>query len=251
MNDRYHRNRIYLDKSEQEIIKNCPIIFGGCGIGSIIAECALRLGFEHITIIDGDQVELSNLNRQNYTENDITANKTQTLKSRLLSINAEATINIYDGFISQDNAEELIAGHQIAINAIDFTSDIPIRFDEICREQNIPILHPYNLGWGSLVTVVSPQGLPITNIERNDEPFSELTMVEYVSSYLKFWGQPQPWLDQVLKNFKEEKEPFPPPQLAIGSWGVAAMCSHILFNLATGKAVKKFPEFYFSSLSYV
>ena len=59
MNTRYDRNRIYLTREDQEIIKNYPIILGGSGLGSIIAECALRFEFENITIVDGDKVELS------------------------------------------------------------------------------------------------------------------------------------------------------------------------------------------------
>jgi tRNA A37 threonylcarbamoyladenosine dehydratase len=43
----------------------------GCGIGSVIAECALRLGFENITITEGDNVELSHLNRQNHIDKNI------------------------------------------------------------------------------------------------------------------------------------------------------------------------------------
>ena len=52
-----------MSKREQSIIKDYKIFLGGAGIGSIIAECALRFGFEHITIVDGDKVEESNLNR--------------------------------------------------------------------------------------------------------------------------------------------------------------------------------------------
>ena len=71
MEERYDRNRLYVSENEQSIIKDYKIFFGGAGIGSIVAECALRFGFEHITIVDGDKVEESNLNRQNYTEKDI------------------------------------------------------------------------------------------------------------------------------------------------------------------------------------
>ena len=71
MEERYSRNRLYVSKREQNIIKDYKIFLGGAGIGSIVAECALRFGFEHITIVDGDKVEESNLNRQNYTEKDI------------------------------------------------------------------------------------------------------------------------------------------------------------------------------------
>ena len=40
---------------EQSVIKDYKIFLGGAGIGSIVAECALRFGFEHITIVDGDK----------------------------------------------------------------------------------------------------------------------------------------------------------------------------------------------------
>ena len=52
MEERYSRNRLYVNEREQKIIKDYRILLGGAGIGSILAECALRFGFEHITIID-------------------------------------------------------------------------------------------------------------------------------------------------------------------------------------------------------
>lgn len=55
MEGRYSRNRLYVSEREQSIIKDYKIFFGGAGIGSIVAECALRFGFEHITIVDGDK----------------------------------------------------------------------------------------------------------------------------------------------------------------------------------------------------
>ena len=41
--ERYSRNRIYVSEEEQEKIRRTRILLGGAGIGSIIAECALRL----------------------------------------------------------------------------------------------------------------------------------------------------------------------------------------------------------------
>lgn len=93
MENRYDINRIYLTEKEQEIIKDFPILLARSGIGSVIAECALRFGFEKITIVDGDYVELSNLNRQNYIEDDIDMNKVDALTKRLKSINRNAEIN--------------------------------------------------------------------------------------------------------------------------------------------------------------
>ena len=105
MEERYSRNRLYVSEREQSIIKDYKIFLGGAGIGSIVAECALRLGFEHITIVDGDKVERSNLNRQNYTENDIGRYKAECLAERLLSINPDAQIDFHTEFLTPDNIE--------------------------------------------------------------------------------------------------------------------------------------------------
>ncbi len=40
----------------------------------------------------------------------------------------------------------------VAINALDFKSEIPFVFDEWCHKYDVPVIHPYNIGWGGLVT---------------------------------------------------------------------------------------------------
>lgn len=124
-NSRYSRNRLYISESDQKKIREYKIFLGGAGIGSKIAECALRMGFENITIVDGDNVEDSNLNRQNYLTGDIAEPKTDGIKSRLLSINPEANIVVHNCYINEANVDSLISGHDVFINALDFTSDIP------------------------------------------------------------------------------------------------------------------------------
>jgi molybdopterin/thiamine biosynthesis adenylyltransferase len=206
MRNRYARNRIYLSKKDQEIIKDFPILLAGCGIGSIIAECALRFGFENITIIDGDHVESSNLNRQNYTEDDISSNKADALAKRLQSINKNAKIRRFDFFLTVENVGEYIKGHKAAINALDFSSPVPLIFDKACQKLGIPILHPYNIGWGSLVTIIGKDGLLLDSISKPDEEFNEVVMVNYASSYLRFWGNPQKWIDDIIAKYKEEDD---------------------------------------------
>ena len=248
MEDRYTRNRLYLTDYEQDSIKGFPILLGGIGIGSVIAECALRFGFETITIIDNDVIEMSNLNRQNYTENAIGMKKTDALAERLLAINKNAKISVYDMYLTTENVSDVIKSHKVAINALDFTSQVPLKFDEVCQSNNIPVLHPYNLGWAGLLTVIMPNGLNLSDLVKPDQKFNEVKMVEYVSGYLKFWGNPQIWIDDIMNAFKKEQINLPPPQLSIASWTIAAMCTQVLFNIATKKKVKQFPDFYLSSI---
>lgn len=247
MDQRHIRNRLYITPEEQEIIKNTPILLGGAGIGSVIAECLLRLGFETLTIIDGDVVELSNLNRQNYTEKNISQPKVEALKERLLSINSNAKITIHNCFLTPENVEEYITDYKIAINALDFTSDVPLMFDSICQQKKIPVLHPYNLGWGALVIVISDEE-GLESLRKPDEKFTEINVVDYVLDYMRFWEKPQRWLEEILEQYKNEGKNLSPPQLSIASSLAAGICANIVFDIAANKPVKVFPEFYLTTI---
>jgi molybdopterin/thiamine biosynthesis adenylyltransferase len=247
MENRYNRNRIYITNEEQEILKKTSVILGGAGIGSVIAECLLRFGFETITIIDGDIVELSNLNRQNYIEKDISKSKVEAIKERLLSINNQAKITIHNCFLTSENIDDYIKDHKIAINALDFTSEVPLLFDEICQKKNIPILHPFNLGWGALVLVIA-ESQRLNILKKVNKKFDEISVVHYASSYMRYHRNPQEWLEKTIDKYKNEGKKLPPPQLSIASWLAAAVCTNIAYNIAMNKPIKKFPEFYLTTI---
>lgn len=250
MEDLYSRNRFYITPQEQELIRNTRLLLGGAGIGSNIAECALRFGFERITIIDGDQVELSNLNRQNYIRSDIGKYKAEALAERLIKINPDADIKFHCEYISEDNINRLVDICDIAVNALDFRNDIPLKFDERCRAMDVPILHPYNFGWGGLLMIVTPDSLPISSIMKNSNPEGfELEMAKYVSGYSQFWNLPENnWLHPIVEDYITNKENMVVPQLSIGSWIVGAMSVNAMFRLLTGKPVKRCPKFYLTSM---
>lgn len=248
MEEKYSRNRIYINKDEQKAISKFSILLGGCGIGSVIAECAIRLGFESITLVDGDKVEESNLNRQNYRYSDIGKFKVEALADRLSSINPNIKIKIVKSYISIDNIETIIDGHDVAINALDFSTEVPLIFDKYCQQQNIPVLHPYNIGWGGLLTIITPNGASLNSLENNKNPFNEINFVKYASNHMSFMGNPQKWLDEVIEKYTQEEKKLSPPQLSVASWFVASMCATVLFNIATKKPVKTFPEFYISTI---
>jgi hypothetical protein len=73
-------------------------------------------------------------------------------------------------------------------------------------------------------------------------------MVEYVAGYHRFWGKPIEWLEKIISDYKAEEEILSPPQLAIASFIVAGMCTHLLFKITTDKAFRKFPEFYLNTI---
>lgn len=245
MSDRYNRNRIYLDKKDQDQLKECNLLFAGCGIGSNIAECAVRIGFENMTLIDGDVVEKSNLNRQNYVIENVGKSKANSLRERLLEINPDLNINISNEYLSEANLASTIAGHDIAINALDFQSNVPFCFDEICQNSGITVLHPYNFGWAALVFVITPNSPNLKSINSDYKGFEKQT-ADFVLGKLSF--KDRMWVGKVLNSYKIERIKNPPPQLSVGSWLAGGVCTNILFRLRLGKPIKQFPEFYFVTI---
>lgn len=247
MEERYSRNRLYVSESEQKIIKDYRILLGGAGMGSVVAECALRFGFEHLTIIDNGKIEISDLNRQNYTEKNIGRNKAKCLAERLLLINPNAHIEYNSVSLDSENIETLLNGHNVAVNSWDCKDNTPFLFDEICKKLNIPVLHPYNLGWAGFVTVVDPSGHSISELSEEQYDF-ERKVAEYVVGHCAFWNRPKVWLDNIITRYKEEDEKQGLPQLAIASWIAAGLCTTAIYHLATGKELNYFPKYYLSSL---
>ena len=72
-------------------------VFGLGGVGGTALEALARTGFQHFLLIDFDKVDPSNLNRQIlYTYEDIGKTKVDIAKKRILSINPEADIKIFN-----------------------------------------------------------------------------------------------------------------------------------------------------------
>lgn len=247
MSLRYKRNSIHIKEGEQRRIQNFRVLIGGCGIGSYIAECLLRMGFENMIIIDGDIVELTNLNRQNYVEADIGVNKAIALKDRLMAIHPDAKIRAYPEFLDPSNLYSLDLTCDVAINALDFSSDIPFLFDEYMAQKNIAVVHPYNLGWAGFLTVITPESRNLRSLDKEHNAF-EINVGKYIVDRLQEKNIDTKWLEDFLSEYGKIAVESPPPQLSLGLYLLAGMVCQVVFNIATDKEIRVFPESYYLSI---
>lgn len=118
------------------------VVVGIGGVGSWAAESLARSGIGAITLIDLDDICISNTNRQIHTlQSVIGQSKTAVMAQRLRDINPEIQVEEIEDFVDPDNARELIdpARHHIVIDAAD-TANAKSAMIAHCRRHKITIV---------------------------------------------------------------------------------------------------------------
>ena len=125
-NDLFNRTELLLGSEAMKRIQSKRvIIFGLGGVGSWCAECLVREGIMHITLVDSDVVCITNCNRQLMaTTKTIGEPKVEALRKRLLEINPEADIVALQKNYSEETANDFnIETYDYVIDAIDSLKD--------------------------------------------------------------------------------------------------------------------------------
>lgn len=118
----FHRSRLLMgDAPLQRLHDIRVILFGVGGVGSWCAESLVRSGVKHLSIVDSDRVNISNVNRQLMaTTQTVGQVKVEVLKERLLSINPEAEITAIQDIYNAENSESFrLNEYDVIIDAID------------------------------------------------------------------------------------------------------------------------------------
>ena len=85
------------------------LIVGLGGVGSFAAEFLVRSGIGNLTIVDGDTVDITNINRQLPALNStIGKNKTDVVAKRILDINPEINLKEINEFLEPERMEEIL-----------------------------------------------------------------------------------------------------------------------------------------------
>ncbi|MFM2486246.1 tRNA cyclic N6-threonylcarbamoyladenosine(37) synthase TcdA [Celerinatantimonas yamalensis] len=133
--------RLYGTKALDKFANSHICVIGIGGVGSWAAEALARSGIGQITLIDLDDICVTNTNRQSHTlASTIGQAKTEVIKARIMDINPEANCHIIDDFITADNLSEYIdARFDYVIDAIDSVK-AKTALIAYCKRQKIKII---------------------------------------------------------------------------------------------------------------
>ncbi|MWP61020.1 tRNA cyclic N6-threonylcarbamoyladenosine(37) synthase TcdA [Gilliamella sp. Pas-s25] len=137
--------RLYGQSALQRFSQAHICVIGVGGVGSWVAESLARSGIGQITLIDMDDVCVTNTNRQIHAlKSNIGKAKTSVMAERILQINPECVVNEIDDFINIDNVGEYLGTKQsprynYIIDAIDSVNDKAAVL-AYCKRQKLKVI---------------------------------------------------------------------------------------------------------------
>lgn len=119
-----YRRHILLDEigieGQERIAASNVLIVGAGGLGSPVITYLAAAGVGHIGVVDGDIVELSNLQRQVvFSTFDLGRKKAVAAGERIKEINPDVRVEVYDEFLSLENARDLIGQYDFVCEGSD------------------------------------------------------------------------------------------------------------------------------------
>ena len=139
---RFSRTELLIGMTGLEKLRNSHVLVCGIGgVGSYAAEALGRAGVGRITLVDYDDICLTNVNRQIHAlGSTVGQHKVEAMAARLHDINPVAEIIAVKAFFSRENAEQILSPRpDYVLDAIDhFTAKVALI--TICREQAIPVI---------------------------------------------------------------------------------------------------------------
>ena len=138
-----------LVKDKFDCIKKIQVlILGVGGVGGYVAESLARCGVLNITIVDNDIVDITNINRQIIAlHSNIGLKKVNVLKERLIDINPEIKVDVFDIFYTEDNKNLIFnKKYDYVIDACDTIKSKELIIKE-CIKRNIKIISSMGAGF--------------------------------------------------------------------------------------------------------
>jgi len=152
---RYIRNRDTISIEEQcHLVKSRVGVVGSGGLGGPVLLLLARMGIGYLVVVDQDRFDETNLNRQPLSSGrDLGHPKCEVAARVLANVNPGVDVQVHQVRIDHINAEEILDGSNVIVDALD---NVPDRFSiqDAARSLKIPLVHGAVAGFeGQLMTI--------------------------------------------------------------------------------------------------
>lgn len=162
----------------EKIKKLKVLVLGLGGVGGYVVESLTRCGVENITLVDGDIIKPSNINRQLVvTSKNNNKYKTREWKKRIKSINKNAVVNIINMYLTEENISSIFSNdytYDYIVDACD-TTKVKVSLIKECHERGIKLIS--SMGTANKLDATK---LRITTLDKTDiDPLAKKIRKEF------------------------------------------------------------------------
>ena len=157
--ERYSRHLILADvgiEGQERILNAKVCVIGAGGLGSPILYYLAAAGVGTIGIVDGDVVDMTNLQRQiiHFTS-DIDRAKVQSAKEKINLLNPDVKVHAYEARVDADNIKDIISSYDFIV---DGTDNFPAKYliNDACVITKKPYSHAGILRFNGQTMTVLP-----------------------------------------------------------------------------------------------
>jgi len=165
MANEFQREKLLIGDEGFNKLKNAKVIvFGVGGVGGYCVEALSRSGIGHIEIVDDDQVNESNINRQIIAlHSTIGMDKVEVFKERILDINPDCNVVAHKCFYLPENADQFdLTKFDYVVDCID-TVSAKLHIIESCYKNGIPVISAMGAG-----NKLDPSKFVVTDIYKTE-----------------------------------------------------------------------------------
>lgn len=141
--ERYARHLVLKEiggPGQQALLAAKVCIVGAGGLGGPAGLYLAAAGVGHITLIDNDEVDLTNLQRQvQFIHTHVGKPKATIMADTLRDLNPDITVKPRQTFLDADNANALLQAHDVVLDGTD-SFETRFRVNEACLRLNIPLI---------------------------------------------------------------------------------------------------------------
>lgn len=141
--NRYSRQEILSEwgtEGQAKLANTCAVIIGCGGLGSIAAPYLAGAGVGRLILVDGDDIDESNLHRQVFFQTSDQRNKAVALAEHIRQLNPTLQIEVKPHFLAKSNIKDIIDDADIVLGCSD---NIQCKYllNDYCHLHNIPLVY--------------------------------------------------------------------------------------------------------------
>ena len=147
------------EEGQKKLLESKVLVVGAGGLGSPVLMYLAAAGVGTIGIVDGDNVDIANLQRQIiHGINDVGTSKAVSAEETINNLNTDVNVILYKEFLNSDNILEIIKEYDFIVECTD-NFETKFLINDACVKAMKPFSHGGVLGFnGQLMTYVPGKG---------------------------------------------------------------------------------------------